>query len=41
MPEALNRQRLDAADRIAALAGDMLHIHDQMAALANRIGDLK
>lgn len=41
VPEELNRQLLDAADRIAALDGDMQHIHDQMAALANRIGDLK
>ena len=41
VPEELNRQLLDAANRIAALDGDMQHIHDQMAALANRIGDLK
>ena len=41
VPEELNRQLLDAANRIAALDGDMQHIHDQMAALANRICDLK
>ena len=41
VPEELNRQLLDAANRIAALDGDMQHIHDQMAVLANRIGDLK
>ena len=41
VPEELNRQLLDAADRIAALDGDMQRIHDQMAVLANRIGDLK
>ena len=41
VPEELNRQLLDAANRIAALDGDMQRIHDQMAVLANRIGDLK
>ena len=41
VPEELNRQLLDAADRIAVLDGDMQHIHDQMAVLANRISDLK
>ena len=41
VPEELNLQLLSAADRIAELDGDMQHIHDQMAALSNRISDLK
>ena len=41
VPEELNHQLLSAANRIAELDGDMLHIHDQMAALSNRISDLK
>lgn len=41
VPEELNHQLLSAADRIAELDGDMQHIHDQMAALSNRISDLK
>ena len=41
VPEELNHQLFDAAERIAALDGDMQHIHDQMAVLANRIDDLK
>ena len=30
VPESLNRQLCDAAERIAALDGEMQHIHDQM-----------
>ena len=41
VPEELNLQLLSAANRIAELDGDMQHIHDQMAALSNRISDLK
>lgn len=41
VPEELNHQLLSAADRIAELDEDMQHIHDQMAALSNRISDLK
>ncbi len=41
VPEELNHQLLSAANRIAELDGDMQHIHDQMAALSNRISDLK
>ena len=35
VPETLNRQLLGAAERIAALDGEMQHIHDQMLSWVN------
>ncbi len=38
VPEALNRQLYEAAERIATLDGDMQHIHDQMVQLIKHSG---
>ncbi len=38
VPEALNRQLYEAAERIATLDGDMQHIHDQMVQLIRQSG---
>ncbi len=38
VPEALNRQLYEAAERIATLDGDMQHIHDQMVQLIKQSG---
>lgn len=41
VPEELNSQLCEAAERIAVLDGDMQHIHDQMMEISNRIDTLK
>ncbi len=37
VPDSLNRQLFEAAERIAVLDGDMQHIHDQMVQLVRQV----
>lgn len=37
VPDALNRQLCEAAEKIAALDGDMQHIHDEMVAWVEKV----
>ena len=39
VPESLNRQLYDVSEKIAALDGEMQHIHDQMVELVSRSAD--